>query len=412
MTRVVTLNMNWRLFTSIFLFLLFLPSVLSVGFNDFPPPAEREFTHFPGQKISVPLGVTSSLPINVFVNTPTQGNIETKGTPDDDNIMEYVWIEDPAPETGSRDIVLHIEPPDQMKPGLYEIDLYAQDFIKSAGGVQAVAKTKIRFKLWVLDENKLLDVTGHSIPPVAEGMKAEAHVGFVSRTSQDINNVYALITLYDGEEEYTSSESKRVALPSAEKGSVTVELDTQKLQGGEYPAKVMVFYDGNSAEGPDAVLKIGTLHVDVPSYTTVLDYNTTNKFKFNVTNQWNQELQKVYAVARMKNQEKQTASINIPPFGTTEYEVYFDRDESIPPGPVDINLTVFFQDYDVSSGDYVDKVESFLVTPVVKTPEVVEEPMDITIYVLMGVVAVLLILVIIVLFVLLSRRKSNVQKEE
>jgi hypothetical protein len=386
-----------------FLILLLLPVAHAVGFMNLP--VQREYIFEPGLSFDVPISVVNNGNTHVALTTITPGHPETLGTPEDDNILSYVELEDPDPDGANRQVVMHFRLPEQLKPGFYYVDIVATDLPEGPGAtVSAVAATKLRITVRALSPEKVVEVTGIEVPPIAEGLNANTTVYFVSRTTQRIDNVYVQAQVYRGDELVADGLSPGMALESAQAGSLTVPLKTAELVGGEYRVQATVFYDGKSTQASTEVLKIGTLHVAVPEHTAELQYNTTNRFMFNISNQWNQELQDVYATVLFGPQSKKTASQNIAPFGKTQYEIYFDRQEDILPGDTQVNITVSYKDFDPRAKKYIAKEESMLVPVKVLAPPV-EEGLSgamIAMYSFMGLLALLVIVALILLF----RRKS------
>lgn len=394
-------------FFSLLLLLLVIPTVSAVGFSGFPN--EREYIFEPGMSITVPLNAIKGNNIKAWVTTMDEQHPETLGTPMDDNILSYARLDDPAPGTGPREIVLHLDLPQQLKPGIHTVDVMVGDYPPGAGNamVSAVAVTSLRFTIRVLTDEPLVDITYFGVMPSAEGTQANATLAIASRTKQDLTGIQTQFTVFNGTTPVATGRTAPIALKSGEAAVVSTLLSTQDLAGGEYPVNVTVTYADKEARGGPATLLVGTLHVSIPSHTQELTYNTTNRFLFTIGNEWNRELQEVYAVVDIGSQTKKTASQNVPPFGQTEYELYFDREEQLLPGPTEANVTVTFEDFDPKSGKYVNKEESFLLPlAVVLPPEPPKEKMNTTLIVTFTIIGLLLILLIVAIIILLRRPRA------
>lgn len=381
------------------LFLLLLPVAHAVGFMNMPQ--QREIVFEPNGHVEIPLTVVNGQYIGASISTPGEAHPETLGTPQDDNILEYARIIDNAPRTGPRTVTLAFDFPQQLRPGFYLVDVYATDYPTNTEGamVSAVATTRLRFTVRVLNAEKLAEITALGVPPIAEGLQANGTVTVVSRTEQDIDRVQAELFVYKGEELVATARTGAAPLPSAGAVSLSAILPTEELPGGEYLMNASVTYDGAVISSHQEILKIGTLHVTVPEYTRQVTYNTTNRFLFNISNEWNRELQEVYAFTTFGGQVKKTASQDIPPFGRTEYEVYFDRDEALQPGSANVNITISFKDYDPKTKAYVLKEETFLHPVQVVLPPVPEQlsMQQVLTYGIIGLLAILLIVAILLL---------------
>jgi hypothetical protein len=388
-----------------------LPLSLAVGFANLPTGPDREILFSPGLARNVPLYVVGDGIIDVTISSPGQGDPATLGTAQDDNILEYVHIDDPFAGSGQRELSLRFALPQQLKPGVHYVDVVAHEH--STGQqetVAALASVKLRFTVRVLTQEKLAEVVGFGIPAVAQGLEANATVAIASRTLQDIGEVQAIVRAYENGTIAAQGTTDAVALPSGKTVALFALLDTQGLAGGEYPANATVTYDGQQIWSQTIMLKVGTLHVAVPSHTESLLFNATNKFTFDVGNEWNRELRDVYATVRLGEQEKKTPSLNIPAFGRTAYDVYFDRDERISPGWYAVNVTVRFNDFDPQTQSYEGRVETFLV-PVNVVQPAEERPAGTGAQALFlyGLLGVLVLLLLAVLFLLLRRRPAHAQ---
>jgi hypothetical protein len=297
--------------------------------------------------------------------------------------------------------------PQQLKPGKYSIAVVAQDIQLEQGTVSAIASSKIQFTLQVLSPDKRIDITETRVPPVPEGVDANVSVFVVSRTSQDIQAIFLESRVYKDGVLVTTSNSEPVSLLSKESAILLGTIDTSELVGGEYQVNATVHFDGYSNYTSTEILKIGTLHVGLEGHTTEFIFNTTNQFLFNISNKWNRELQEVYTRVDIGSQSKKSASQNIAPFRNTQYELYFDREEAILPGPVVANITVSFKDYDVASKTYVLKQESFPAQIQVVLPPVPEKKWwegDTLVYVIIGGITLIVLLILVLIIVMLLKK--------
>ncbi len=397
-------------------FLLFSISLLAillggafasaVGFGNLPN--NREIIFMPGGEVRVPFYVINGERLSVSASSNAAFDPATLGTPLDDNINAYVSVDDGAPLTGPRQVEVVFRFPEHMRPGTYPVDVYATDSkpTSDAATVATVATVKFRLTVWVLSPDPLIAIEGVSSEPVAEGLDANATVWFVSRTVQDLQ---AVVTVEVRKDNITLARAtaRPIALPSGKRDSALVVLPTEELVGGEYELLATVAYADTSAQA-GGILKIGTLHVGIPSHSTELQFNATNQFTFNITNQWNRELKDVYATVRLNGKEKTTASLDIPPFGQTPYEIYFDRDEALAPGPAVVEVVVTFKDYDTRSGQYADKQETFSLPVTIATPPIAEQPIALRDIIVWG-LGIAVLGLIIVVFVIVRRREPPQQ---
>jgi len=387
--------------------LLISQAVMGVGFGN--PPSNREIIFRQGTDVRVPFFVIHGEHLQVSASTLQAADPTTLGTANDDNMLQYITIDDAAPGTGPREVAVVFRFPDhEMHPGTYPIDIVATDYSSAPGGatITAVASVKLRLTVWVLSPDPVIEVLGVSATPIAEGMDANATVAYVSRTVQDLAVVASIRVVDVNGTVLVSSTAPSRMLPSGQSATENIILPTERLPGGDYDMYATLAYAGRTAEGGPGVLKIGTLHVAIPTHTTEFTYNTTNKFRFTVENQWNRALHEVYATVRSGTQEKKTASLDIPPFGTTEYEVYFDRDEQAMPGSATVNTVVTFRDYNTVTEQYEPREEPFALPITILAPSVEERPSITLTGVLLWGLGFAVLALLIALVILLRRRKE------
>lgn len=388
---------------------LFLPTVFAVGFSNLP--SQREYNFVPGLTVDIPIYPSNANTIRVVFGAPT-GDLATLGTSEDDNIANYVTLEDPSPDGPPREVILHMRFPEQLKPGDYFIGVVAQDVQIGEGTVSAIASTSLRFTIHVLSPTKRIDILETRTYPIPEGLNANVSVFVVSRTSQNIDRMFSEVRVYKNGELVSTANSPTISLASGEPAELVTKLNTEDLKGGEYQVNATVHFDEFVKNAPTTeILKIGTLHVGLEDYTRTFTYNTTNQFLFNISNQWNRELQDAYTEVHIGSQFKKSASQNIAPFKNTQYELYFDREEAIKANTTIIgNVTVTFKDFDPATKTYVAKQETFNATIDIVLPPVVEKKWwegDTLIYVIIGGIALIVMLILVLIIVLLYKKTSK-----
>ncbi|HIH24800.1 TPA: hypothetical protein HA251_07245 [Candidatus Woesearchaeota archaeon] len=373
-------------------------------------PSQREFIFSPGAQYEIPFAVVNSPTIRVSAYTSTVEEPSTVGTPEDNNVMRYVTLVDPDPDGPPRGVALRFDLPQQLRPGRYEIYVLSSEVAPSDGGtVGSMAASRLMFTLHVLRQDKFIELTSFQALPVPQGVSANATIGVVSRTLQDISSIAAEIRLYRDGALIKSVWSTPEPLPSKESALLIANIDTDDLTGGDYDINATIHYDGNSIDSWSETLKVGTLHVRLVNHSPTLTYNTTNRLFFSIGNEWNRELRDVYAEVRIGAQTKKSPSQNIPPFGQTQYDLYIDRDESLLPGRVDVNISVTFQDYDSVGKRYVTKSESFTAPiDIILPPEPEQGWLEKNmVYIGVGIVVLLFIMMVVIIVLLLRRPKER-----
>jgi LPXTG-motif cell wall-anchored protein len=391
-----------------------LPSVHAVGFMNLP--TTREFVFEPGLQVDIPISVIGAERLQVSVSASTNddipidiGNPAVKERPEEFGITPYLTLEDPAPGSGPRSVTLRMDLPKDLPPNRYYVYLGVTEAPSDSGAmISAVASARLRFTIWVLSPEKRVDIVSAQELDIAEGTRALTNATLVSRTTQAIDRLALEVQVLRDGQSVTSAMSPATTLASAEQTVLGVQLDTAQLDGGEYTMRYIAHYDGDRSPPTDMRLRIGALHVEVTNTTANFTFNETNRFEFTVGNRWNKGLNPVYGVVLIGGQSKQSPSLPVAAFGSTPFEVYFDRSEQLLPGVHNATVTVVFNDYNLSLRQNVSRQESFTVPIEVLAPPQTASDMTL-VYIVAG--AVLLVLLIILVLVLVLRRKRHAEPD-
>ncbi|MEK6963061.1 MAG: hypothetical protein AABX70_01445 [Nanoarchaeota archaeon] len=349
------------------------------------PYDQRIVTFNPGGEASFTFTVGDSGGIEAYIQT-------------DEELTPYVKLIDPSPLGGTREVTVQIKFGDSLSPGEHRIIFGARE-TSSGGGVAALTGVETAIRVISLSSEKT--IRGNmNVQDVNEGENASLSVSVKSWTYQDIQSLYSDIDVFNSQgDKVAHFRTEKFPLKSGESSGVTTLMETQGMKPGWYQAVANIFYDGsNISTGDD--FKIGTLKVDITSYTKELRVDSLNKFEIGVQSNWNLPLKDVYGEVEWEGKNEKTPTINIPRFEGGILTTYLDA-QGVPLGERPIKITVFYNG---------DKTERLGTVKVIKSSEVIEKPGEVKgefNYMYM----VLLILILVnLLFIILWRKKK--EKEE
>jgi hypothetical protein len=322
--------MKW----AVLLIFLFLPSVFATSIANIPPLEERDLVLTPGLHLDYALPMGGADRISAAISTPPE-------------LQDYVTLEDPEPNGGPRLVHVLVDIPRdaQIPPGVYGLTFSANEIPANNGQISTAVSVSLGFVLRSYSHEPYLEIQSVQLPPVPEGERANFSVTLISRTTQEVPGADVTVEVLDkdgGVLAHGSAHSS--AIPSGHSSTLDGKLDTRTLAGGIYPTRVTLSYNGPGSVNDKAILRVGTLTIDLADATKVFVFNQTNKFQFTLKSNWNKPLTNVFSKVTLLGQTKASAPVTMAPFGTSEQiEVYFDRTD-LPPGPVNGTLLVTYQE--------------------------------------------------------------------
>jgi len=389
------------------LFLLLAVGAHATGIGSLPSPAERDMIFKPGLHRHYTLSVYGAETIDATLTASKE-------------IRQYITLTDEAPGTGPRAVTVDIDFPDdaQVPPGIYGISFSANEVPSGTAQVSTSVSVSVGFTVRSYSNDPFLEIQEVYLTTPSIGERAKFTVNVISRTLRDIPSMDVDVVVMNGSGDIVAKgHSNYGVLPSTETTSILGSLSTENLVGGVYRTNVTVIYGNKMAYYDQAVLRVGTLTIDlVPTYTNVFTFNQTNKFVFQLKSNWNKPLTRVAASVNLLGQTKTSASTDILPFGASApLELYFDRTET-PPGPIEGMMTVTYQELNPDLAQQ-DKAETHTFTiPIHVSIVVPSEPIKAktpwkptTSQIVISIAVLLLVVNMVVVFLLLRKRPKEQQ---
>jgi len=256
----------------------------------------------------------------------------------DQEILSYISTS----ELTDNEFSLNIKFPEDLEidPGSYSFNLKVTEIQGEGAKVGSILSVARQFIVEVYSYEKAIQAS-LSAPSINQGSDVVFTLNVNSRTYSDIDNVNALISVFDqfgkkvGE---VATESK--SLESLSSISFSVPFNAKNLPLGDYRAQAVINYDGQQKIAEDD-FKIGNLDVIVENYTSSVSRGF-NDFVIQVRNNWGDGIKDVYAQLFIgENKILHTPSIDLGAWGTGELNAIGNFDLS--PGKYPAILKIFFE---------------------------------------------------------------------
>ncbi len=323
----------------------------------------------------------------IIADTNLPINISLSGS-----LLEYISLAN----VGTDDFDLQINfPQEYISPGTYWFAVTVREKSPEDVAMGAVVSVTRRFRVEVYAYEKEIE-TSLSALNVNEGSVLPFTLQVVSKGYQDIAEVKAILDLFDVNNHKIGSlytESRPLKALATE--TFIIPHDTRGLPPGNYWAEAVVQYDEKSKK-VNTSFKIGNANVTLLHYPRVLQQGFQD-FILNVSNNWGNPLNDVYAKVALNGQEiLQTPSILLNPWeeGMLRGIVKID----LPPGNYTGLISLFFE----------NERSDFPVTMEVLIPASPSPPLPKRDYLLLGSILLLVIIgVIALLYFMLQQKKRG-----
>ncbi|RME31129.1 hypothetical protein D6789_03730 [Candidatus Woesearchaeota archaeon] len=327
----------------------------------------------------------------------------------DDRAVLY----DPDPGGGPRQIRFTISPPDDLEPGIYSTRIIVTEG-STEGFVGARAKVQTSVKLIVLSPKPLVKA-GLNVRDTAEGEATRGELELRSWSEVPTANVYADIVVRNPNGEDITATTTPVTVAAGATTTAPFTLSTEDLPPGWHTASAVLHNTGEGGtETTSKEFRIGSLTMNLISYTQRLSAGSINRFTFTIGSNWNQQLEDVSGIVELAGASERTASIKIKPFGEAKLTAYLDLSDVAVNGSEDYNGTIKviardgYEDRDISTFNIkVSVMEEQLPTTDI-SPEELQEPKTYNIVIplnLMTILYLIALLLIIINVVLLLRKR-------
>lgn len=262
---------------------------------------------------------------------------------------------------------------------IIEQDKYGNAAVGTSVVIQTVIDVYVPYPGRYLD----LSLSTHDVN-IGETMNLE--LGISSMGKEDVN-VTPIIEIYSQDEKIDTMYLEDFYIKSQEKITIKRKLDTTNYQAGLHKAVAIVDY-GKIAK-VESQFRIGDLSIEIINHTNKIGIGGIKKFDIDIQSGWNDKIDGAYAEVFIFNNSLEmtsfeTSSTNLEPWEKKTITGYFDTNNFIK-GIYNASIVVNYYGRDVgkSSTKWVN-VEFF------------EEPRDIKIFIIIGIILVCLIVLAII----------------
>ncbi|HOW37014.1 MAG TPA: hypothetical protein PLK34_02095 [Candidatus Pacearchaeota archaeon] len=214
-----------------------------------------------------------------------------------------------------------------------------------------------------------------------------------SKGEQDINT-HSKIEIYDSEKKnlLQTIDLGENLVKSTEFVELKTKLNTSQYLSGDYSAKAIVIYEAGAVQDEE-IFRLGKLFIDISNYTHFVERGKINRFEIQAESYWNDPISGVYANVSILNYSRLdflTPSMVAEPWQKTTLTGYFDTSE-IKQSIIRAQITLHYNE------ETTQKIVEIEFT----------EPVDYTIYIIIGGIGAVIIVMIGIIVILIKRKSSK-----
>jgi hypothetical protein len=319
-------------------FILLILNVCAVGIV----PAIHEVRFKPGETYSFTFYARADggqqTPVSIFMNGELSKYVEPK---------DYIYpnyVSKTVPESGIIPFEFTVKMPEDANPspGRNILSVYVSDAVASGGTIGVTTAVQSWLVFVVPYPGKYADVS-FDIPNTNVNQSTTVNLNIVSRGQEPLVDTKATIEIRDQTESLKDTiHFNNVNVAPGETKTLTETLHTELYTPGKYTGKADYFYAENKKE-VKAEFRVGTLQLNLLRNTEKLVEGTINKFEVVIENQWNNDLEEVYATGTIYAQNFKTPTIVMQSFGESTLMGYVDT-TGFQLGPADARINFFFKE--------------------------------------------------------------------
>jgi len=258
-------------------------------------------------------------------------------------LAEYITINDPvislSKDQDSKIISYKVNLPQSFeKRGVHSADIVIREIPKETKGkttITASLAVASTLRVTVPYEGKYAEIRLFA-PKFKQGKESNFSIEVRNLGTEKILEAQAVIEIYNPlKNKIATITSNKVSIKSKEEKILTASW-TPDVGSGNYYAVATLIYDKLNTMD-EKLFTVGKLSPEIMSIS-VSDFKLGGIAKFDilVKNDWNEELKNVFAETAVKDKKGEiytsfkTISLNIPAFGSQEFNAYWDTSKVIP----------------------------------------------------------------------------------
>ncbi|PIZ53313.1 hypothetical protein COY26_02300 [Candidatus Woesearchaeota archaeon CG_4_10_14_0_2_um_filter_33_10] len=342
-------------------------------------------------------------------------------------LAEYVTIDNPivrlSKDQDSKIISYKINLPENFeKKGAHSANIVIREIPKETKGkttVTASIAVASVLKVIVPYEGKYAEIRLF-IPKFKNGKESNFSVEVRNLGTEKILEAQAVIEIYDPlKNKITTITTNKISIKSKEENLLTASWTPDVGSGNYYAVATLVYDKLNAME--EKLFTVGELLPEIISISVSnFKLGGIAKFDILVKNNWNEELKGVFAETSVKDKKGEiytsfkTISLDIPEFGSQEFNAYWDTSKVIPGTyNLDIILNYLGEKTEKIFEIFVeyDKIRVSVIGQVIgeqEKPSLLKSVNTLTLLVLMFIVVNIVVVIIIVK---LLKRSKKIKKQ-
>jgi len=276
--------------------------------------------------------------------------------------------------------------PDDIEPGVHEVFVGIKEYVPPGGMVGAVAKTKMLLLLRKPYPGKYLEGDFYTTH-VNVNEDVSFTINLVNRGTESVNDVYADIDIFEGEEKIDSITTNHISI---EKGG-QLKAKWKTGQAGNYGAKAKIYYDGSSFELTNW-FSVGELLIKIVNISDAeVKKGEIAKFEVRLKSFWNEVIGGVYGELVLSSEQLtkkgRTEALDLGAWSEETISGYLETD-GLEIGEYDIDVKMYYSNKTVEGKTKLKivKKSNFLVVVVL---------------------TVVILLVLVIIFFFTKRKKKK-----
>ncbi|MBN1156299.1 hypothetical protein JXA85_01665 [Candidatus Woesearchaeota archaeon] len=325
-------------FLHIFVFILLLVDVSAVGLV----PAIHEVDFEPGRTYEFKFYARADpgfqTPVVIYMMGELSKYVEPK---------EYIYpkcMETTVPESGVVPFTFKVKIPKDANPtpGKNTIAVYVADAVSTGGTIGVSTAVEGWLTFLVPYPGKYADLY-FDIANTNINRSTNVNLRITSRGKEPLLNTNAVVEIRDKDDVLKDVINfNDININSGETTTLSEILHSENYLPGKYFGKATYFYEGDKKEAK-AEFKVGVLELKLLRTTEKLIEEKINKFEMLVENQWNNELEEVYATGEIYNQNFKSPTIEMQQFAESMLQSYIDT-TGFQLGPAEVKINLFFKE--------------------------------------------------------------------
>ncbi len=324
---------------------------------------------------------------------PTEIKFYVKG-----ELAEYINLPETTTSLKKNEIkTFNIEinlPSEIEKPGLYDTRIGVVEYTDSLKGatVGAVTGVESQFVILVPYPGKYITAS-LEIDNTNVNKETDILINVQNLGQEDLNQVNAQITIYDTNGSIvTKLNSNTISIKSKESGSLSTTWIPTNIGAGQYLAKAIIAFDGESSE-TERYFQIGDLLMEIMDISPLIfNQGEINKIEIKLKSLWNEKISDIYAELIILDQNSEIVSV---------------KTETIEVNPwVEKKIYGYLDFEDITEGEYILKTILHFSDKTIEKEVKIQVVKNNLIFFIIIIIVIILLILTILIYVIWRKKKK------